>query len=77
MAWDSILRGGSISLGSTPPSGVNQEYEIFISGLRNVLDRGMLIKGGYRLAEAYVFPTSLQPRLDGSILPAFPKMPSM
>jgi hypothetical protein len=38
---------------------------------------GMLIKGGYRLGDAYVFPTSLQPRLDGSILPAFPKMPSM
>ncbi|KAG0083726.1 mediator of RNA polymerase II transcription subunit 13 [Podila epicladia] len=81
MAWDSILRGGAIPLGSTPrphsTSNVNQEYEIFISGLRNVLDRGMLVKGGYRLGDAYVFPTSLQPRLDGSILPAFPKMPPM
>ncbi|KAG0025319.1 mediator of RNA polymerase II transcription subunit 13 [Podila clonocystis] len=81
MAWDSILQSGSIPLGSTlrshPPSNVNQEYEIFISGLRNVLDRGMLVKGGYRLGDAYVFPTSLQPRLDGSILPAFPKMPPM
>lgn len=42
-----------------------------------IFTSGMLIKGGYRLGEAYVFPTSLQPRLDGSILPAFPKMPSM
>ncbi|KAF9415169.1 mediator of RNA polymerase II transcription subunit 13 [Podila epigama] len=92
LEWNSILQQGGAShlgknvnlqpghranLSTSSPTGMEQEYEIFISGLRNVLDRGMLRRGGYRLDNAYVFPSSLQPRLDGSILPTFPKMPSM
>ncbi|KAF9155618.1 mediator of RNA polymerase II transcription subunit 13 [Linnemannia schmuckeri] len=63
--------------GSVEAVSAAKEYEMFIRGLRNVLDRGMVAKGGYRLGSSYVFPASLQPRLDGSILPNFPKMPSM
>ncbi|KAF9351990.1 mediator of RNA polymerase II transcription subunit 13 [Mortierella sp. AD094] len=90
MTWDSILQHHTPVSVSTPqtnttsstPAAVptpdsRQEYEILICGLRNVLDRGMVAKGGYRLGESYVFPASLRPRLDESILPSFPKMPSM
>ncbi|KAG0197111.1 mediator of RNA polymerase II transcription subunit 13 [Mortierella sp. GBA30] len=55
----------------------NQEYQFFICGLRNVLDRGMVARGGYRLGDAYVFPASLQPRLAEFVLPSFPAMPSI
>ncbi|KAG0245152.1 hypothetical protein BGX31_007731 [Mortierella sp. GBA43] len=55
----------------------NQEYEMFMCGLRNVLDRGLVVKAGYRLGESYVFPASIQPKLDDSILPSYPKLPSL
>ncbi|KAF9980202.1 mediator of RNA polymerase II transcription subunit 13 [Mortierella antarctica] len=66
---------------TAPPSSdatsAGQEYETFICGLRNVLDRGMVAKGGYRLGDSYVFPASLQPKLGESVLPSFPEMPSI
>ncbi|KAF9293057.1 mediator of RNA polymerase II transcription subunit 13 [Linnemannia elongata] len=86
MTWDSILQNNNSATagtsqtsqaGSAESVSAAKEYEMFIRGLRNVLDRGMVAKGGYRLGSSYVFPASLQPRLDGSILPNFPKMPSM
>ncbi|KAG0274198.1 mediator of RNA polymerase II transcription subunit 13 [Linnemannia exigua] len=86
LTWDSILQNNNpatvgTSQASAPRSaeqpGAAKEYEMLMRGLRNVLDRGMVAKGGYRLGSSYVFPASLQPRLDGSILPNFPKMPSI
>ncbi|KAF9089357.1 mediator of RNA polymerase II transcription subunit 13 [Mortierella sp. AD031] len=87
MTWDSILQSNNPASstgtpqtpkpGTADPPNAALEYEVFIRGLRNVLDRGMVAKGGYRLGSSYVFPASLQPRLDGSILPNFPEMPSM
>ncbi|KAF9139794.1 mediator of RNA polymerase II transcription subunit 13 [Mortierella sp. GBA39] len=86
MTWDSILQNNNPATAGTSQTSqagfaesasAAKEYEMFIRGLRNVLDRGMVAKGGYRLGSSYVFPASLQPRLDGSILPNFPKMPSL
>ncbi|KAG0055406.1 mediator of RNA polymerase II transcription subunit 13 [Gryganskiella cystojenkinii] len=92
LAWDSVFQYSSTPLSSGSPqtprptamsasandmASSSREYEIFISGLRNVLDRGMVSKGGYRLGESYVFPSSLQPRLDSSVLPSFPKISSL